>query len=70
MAQEHGLLTFLDGEVHIVEQYGAVLVYSLQTLHLEDLRTGLTLHGEDDARILTGRGGDLLYVQFLQHLLS
>ena len=32
------------GEVHIIEEHGSVLVYGLQSLHLENLRAWLALH--------------------------
>ena len=52
MAQEYRLLAFLDGEVHVVEQYRAVGINGLQTLHFQNLGTRLTLHSKDDAGIL------------------
>ena len=51
MAQEDGLLSFLDGEVHIVEEYSPVSIHSLQSFHFEDLCARLTFHREDDTGI-------------------
>ena len=70
VTQEYGLLTFLDSEVHIVEQYGSVSIDSLQAFYLQNLCARLALHREDDARILTCRRCDFLDVQLLQHLLT
>ena len=51
--EEYGLLSLLDGEVHVVEQYGTVAVNSLQSLYLQNLCARLTLHLEDDTWVFT-----------------
>ena len=53
MAEEDGLLTFLDGEADIVEKYGSIWINGLQTLYFKNLCARLTLHREDDTRIFT-----------------
>ena len=70
MAEEHHLLTFLDVEVHVVEEHRSVLVDGFQSLDLKNLVARLALHLEDDARIFAARRLDFLHVELLQHLLS
>ena len=70
MREEHGLLPLLDGEVHIVEEYGAIGIHGLQSFYLKNLCTRFALHLEDDTRILTCRGRNLLNIKFFEHLLS
>ena len=68
--KEDDLLPFLDVEVHVVEQYRAVGIDSLQVLHFKDLIARFALHAEDDAWVLAARRAYLLDVQAFQHLLA
>ena len=70
MTKEHHLLTFLDVEVNVIEEHCTVCVYRFQTIHFENLISRFAIHLENDARIFATRRTNLLYIQFLQHLLS
>ena len=70
MTQEDNFLILLDIEVDIVKENGTVCIDSFQILYFEDLVTGVTIHLEDDARILAAGWTDLLYIEFFQHLLT
>ena len=70
MRQEDGLLTFLDIEAYIVEKHSSISIDSFEVLHFKYLVAWLTIHSEDDSRILTCGRCNLFDIKFLKHLLS
>ena len=69
-AEEDHFVAFLYGEADVVEEHGAIVADGFQSFHFEDLVAGLSVHLEDDARVLACGRLDFLDVEFLEHLLA
>ncbi len=70
MREEANLVVALNVERDVGEELGAILHDVGEIANLKHLVTGLTLGGEDDTWVTTGRGGDFFDIDLLEHLLA